>query len=175
MISIAQKLRAARERSGMTQEALAAAAGGVSQAQISLYERGIVRPQDDVAERILRAAKPRPALVLRGNAERIVAIGRRHSVTRVLVAEPGQAGDPVLIVTLAATARPHDLSGFAVEVEDLLDAPVAVLRDEPRSDEVERLLRGATALVPATEPSVTQPSASEPSATEPPGAAPAVG
>src|SRR4051794_14728612 len=79
MISIAQKLRAARERSGLTQEALAAAAGGVSQAQISLYERGLLRPEDEVAERILRAAKPRPRAVLGHNAERIATIGRRHS------------------------------------------------------------------------------------------------
>ncbi len=93
MISIAQKLRAARERSGLTQEALAAAAG-VAQAQISLYERGIVRLQDDVAERILRAAKPRPGAVLTRNVDRIAAIGRRHSVSRVLVAEPEPGGDP---------------------------------------------------------------------------------
>jgi transcriptional regulator with XRE-family HTH domain len=151
MISIAQKLRAARERSGLTQEALAAAAGGVSQAQISLYERGIVRPQDDVAERILRAAKPRPGAVLGGNAERIATIGRRHSVTRVLVAESEPEGEPILIVSLAPTAAPHDLSGFAVEVEDLLDASVVVLNDEPRTDEVERLLPRATALVPGIE------------------------
>jgi transcriptional regulator with XRE-family HTH domain len=148
MISIAQKLRAARERSGLTQEALAAAAGGVSQAQISLYERGIVRPQDDVAERILRAAKPRPGVLLGRNVERIAAIGKRHSVTRVLVAEPEAGGDPVLIVSLRPTAAPHDLSGFAVEVEDLLDASVAVLSDQPPSDEVERLLPRATTLVP---------------------------
>lgn len=150
MISIAQKLRAARERSGLTQEALAAAAG-VAQAQISLYERGIVRPQDDVAERILRAAKPRPGAMLTRNVDRIAAIGRRHSVSRVLIAEPEPGGDPVLIVSLAPTAAPHDLSGFAVEVEDLLDSSVAVLRDQPGSAEVERLLAMATPLVPSTE------------------------
>jgi transcriptional regulator with XRE-family HTH domain len=150
MISIAQKLRSARERSGLTQEALAAAAG-VAQAQISLYERGIVRPQDDVAERILRAAKPRPGTMLTRNADRIAAIGKRHSVSRVLIAEPEPGGDPVLIVSLAATAAPHDLSGFAVEVEDLLDSSVAVLRDEPDSAEVQRLLPVAAPLVPGAD------------------------
>jgi transcriptional regulator with XRE-family HTH domain len=157
MISIAQKLRAARERSGLTQEALAAAAGGVSQAQISLYERGLLRPEDEVAERILRAARPRPRAVLGRNAERIATIGRRHSVTRVLVAEPEPGAEPILIVSLAPTAAPHDLSGFAVEVEDLLDASIVVLSDEPRSDEVERVLPLATALVPSTESLNTAP------------------
>lgn len=151
MISIAQKLRAARERSGLTQEALAAAAGGVNQAQISLYERGIVRPTDDVAERILRAAKPRPGAVLHQNTERIAAIGRRHSVTRVLVAEPEPGGDPVLIVSLAPSAAPHDLSGFAVEVEDLLDASVEVLLDDRGDARVRDLAQRGTPLLPSAE------------------------
>ncbi len=146
MISIAQKLRAARERSGLTQEALAAAAGGVNQAQISLYERGIVRPDDAVAERILRAAKPRPGVALRRNTDRILAIGSRHAVTRVLVAEAPDGGEPVLIVSLAPTAAPHDLSGFAVEVEDLLDVPIPVFLDEPGNAEVRELLQRATPL-----------------------------
>jgi transcriptional regulator with XRE-family HTH domain len=147
MISIAQKLRAARERSGLTQEALAAAAGGVSQAQISLYERGLVKPVDEVAERILRAAKPRPAALLARHADRIAAIAARHSVLRVAVAEDEAGGDPTLVVALGPDARPYDLSGFAVEVEDLLDASIAVIDEaDARGTERERIVSAASPL-----------------------------
>ena len=149
MISVAQKLKTARERSGMTQEALAAAAGGLSQAQISMYERGLVKPVDEVAERILRAAKPRPAMLLGRHASRIDAIARRHSVTRVAVAPAEEGGAPTLVVTMDPTARPYDLSGFAVEVEDLLDTPLAVISAaDAHGAELERLVAAASPLVP---------------------------
>lgn len=148
MISIAQKLRAARERSGLTQEALARAAG-VTQAQISLYERGLVNPLDEVAERILHAAKPRPAALLDGNAARIALIARRHSVERVAVARSETGADATLVVTMSPTARPYDLSGFAVEVEDLLDAPIPVVTEQDaRGTDLERLVAAAPPLFP---------------------------
>jgi transcriptional regulator with XRE-family HTH domain len=161
MISIAQKLKTARERSGMTQEALAAAAGGLSQAQISMYERGLVKPVDEVAERILRAAKPRPATLLSRHASRIDAIARRHSVTRVAVAVGEEGDNPTLVVTMAPTARPYDLSGFAVEVEDLLDAPLAVISEaDAHGAELERLVAAASPLVP--DPGMPDPGVPDP-------------
>jgi transcriptional regulator with XRE-family HTH domain len=124
MISIAQKLRAARERSGLSQEALARAAG-VMQAQISLYERGIVQPSDAMAERILRVAHPRPEVSLDRSAKRIADLALRHGVRDVRVSDAD--GEMVLLVVPGETASPLTLGAFAVAVEDLLDYPIPVL------------------------------------------------
>jgi hypothetical protein len=128
-----------------------------------------VKPVDEVAERILRAAKPRPAVLLSRHASRIDAIARRHSVTRVAVAQDEEGGNPTLVVTMAPTARPYDLSGFAVEVEDLVDAPLAVINEaDARGTDLERLVAAASPLSAESEsaPDESEPDAPAPDAPE---------
>ena len=155
MISAAHKIRTARENAGLSQVALAAAAG-VRQSQISLYERGIVKPQDDVAERILRAARERSRLSadLRRFTDRLLALAERHHISRLRVYDGGgsDGSNPAsLLVTLDSSASPYDLSAFAVQAEDLLDYSVEVVSDaEPSSPRLERILAEAVPLITPT-------------------------
>ncbi|WP_227497347.1 helix-turn-helix domain-containing protein [Planctomonas psychrotolerans] len=143
MISIAQKLRAARARSGLSQEALARAAG-VMQAQISLYERGIVRPSDAMAERILRAARPQPEVALERSVDRVLELAGRHGMRDVRIAD--DEGECVLIVAPGESASPLAFITFAVAVEDVLDYPIRVL------DASDPDVPGATALIERARP-----------------------
>lgn len=146
MTHIIDGIRAARENAGLTQAELAALAG-VTQPKLSAYERGVVEPRPETRERIFRAARPRPSVVLQARADEVLAVAQRHHISRVRVFGSSVFGtdtpdsDIDLLVTFDDRASLYDLTGFAAEAEKLLGYPVDVVSDAvPMNRIMERIV-----------------------------------
>lgn len=127
----------------MTQAELARRSG-VRQPSLSAIENGRLVPRPETLERILRAARLRPAqLLFRHDLEvRSLAVWHRALAIRMCgAAARGEdtSGDEVqLLVTFAEQATYFDLVGLRLDLEDLLGRPVCVLSDEGESPVVRR-------------------------------------
>ena len=129
-----ESIRAARRRAGLTQAHLANSAG-VSQPKLSAYERGVIQPLPETLDRILRAARPRPSVVLEERADEVLAAAARRHISDVRVfgssvhGTDTQQSDIDLLVTFDEDASLLDLSGFVIDAEALLGYPVDVVSD----------------------------------------------
>ena len=133
-MTFGQQLEQARLGAGLTQVALAKLAG-TSQARISSYERGSVVPAPATQERLLRAARALPSVVLDRHRDEVKAIAVRYGLSNVRVfgsvarGTDTVASDVDLLVTPSPRTTLFDLAGYAVEVEDLLGCHVDVVSD----------------------------------------------
>ncbi|QCR42811.1 DNA-binding protein [Curtobacterium sp. SGAir0471] len=136
----AELIRAAREDVGLSQSALATAAG-MQQPSISAYESGRKQPRPETLQRILRAARARPSIPLALYADDVLRAAERFHLRDVRVfgsavrGEDTEQSDVDLLVGLAPGASLFDLGGFAAAVEDLLGFAADVLTDDLVGDE----------------------------------------
>ncbi|PZE75452.1 nucleotidyltransferase domain-containing protein [Curtobacterium sp. MCBD17_019] len=135
----ADLISAARADIGMSQSALACAAG-MQQPTISAYESGRKRPRAQSLERILTAAHTRPSIPLAVYAEDIRHEADRFHLRDVRVfgsavrGEDTEQSDIDLLVTLGPGATLFDLGGFADAVEQMTGFAVDVLTDAQVQD-----------------------------------------
>jgi predicted nucleotidyltransferase/DNA-binding XRE family transcriptional regulator len=146
------RIRSARSAAHLTQAALADLAG-VTQPKLSAYERGTVEPRPDTFERVMRATRSRPSVVLEARADEVIAAAARHHISRIRVFGSSVHGtdtplsDIDLLVSFDDRASLYDLTGFAAEAEELLGYPVDVISDRtPMSDVMRRILAEAVPL-----------------------------
>lgn len=136
----AELIRAAREDVGLSQSALATAAG-MQQPSISAYESGRKQPRPETLQRILRAARTRPSIPLALYADDVLQAAERFHLRDVRVfgsavrGEDTEQSDVDLLVGLAPGASLFDLGGFAAEVEHLLGFEADVLTDDLVGDD----------------------------------------
>ncbi|PYY35479.1 MULTISPECIES: nucleotidyltransferase domain-containing protein [unclassified Curtobacterium] len=136
----ADLIRLAREDIGMTQTALARAAG-MQQPTISAYEAGRKQPRAESFERIMAAAQTRPSIPLTVYADEIRSAASQHRLRDVRVFGSAVRGtdtassDIDLLVTTEEGADLFDLGGFVSVVEDITGFPVDVLTEEQLDDE----------------------------------------
>jgi predicted nucleotidyltransferase len=136
----ADLIRLAREDIGMTQTALARAAG-MQQPTISAYEAGRKQPRAESFERIMTAAQTRPSIPLAVYADTIKAAAGQHKLRDVRVFGSAVRGtdtpdsDIDLLVGTEEGADLFDLGGFVAAVEEITGFPVDVLTDEQLDDE----------------------------------------
>lgn len=125
-------LRAARRAAGLTQAELAARVG-VAAPNIAAYESGKRQLSDALYERIMRAARPLPSVLLKANAEQVRQIAYRHGATRISVFGSVARGhdrydsDIDLLVELKPGTDLFDLYEMTEEIEKLLDTHVDVI------------------------------------------------
>lgn len=135
----AELIRSARRDVGMSQTALAAAAG-MQQPTISAYESGRQQPRAESLERILRAARTRPSIPLSVYADEIIAVAAEHHLVNVRVFGSAVRGhdtpdsDIDLLVGLTPEASLFDLGGFAHAVEEITGFDVDLLTDDIDDD-----------------------------------------
>jgi len=136
----ADLIRLAREDIGMTQTALAHAAG-MQQPTISAYEAGRKQPRAESFERIMAAAQTRPSIPLSVYADEIRAAASQHRLRDVRVFGSAVRGtdtassDIDLLVTAEDGADLFDLGGFVAAVEEITGFPVDVLTEDQLEDE----------------------------------------
>jgi hypothetical protein len=146
LMRVAETIRGARARAGLSQSALAARAR-TSQPAIARYEAGTATPSLATLERILAAsgnslvleiaARPGRASVrggrlalLRRSRERLLDAARRHGVRNLRVfgsiarGEETRESDVDLLVELEAGRTLIDLIGFEQEAEEILGVGV---------------------------------------------------
>ena len=151
-MSSAESIRFARVSTGLSQAQLAAAAG-VSQPKLSVYERGLVEPRAETLQRILRAARSRPSVVLEQKAHQLRRLARMRNIEQVRVFGSTVYGtdtrdsDIDLLVTFSDRASLLDASGFQADAEALLGFPVDVVSDRaPRTPILDLILAEAVPL-----------------------------
>jgi predicted nucleotidyltransferase len=135
----AELIRAARLDVGLSQSALARAAG-LHRSTISAYETRRKRPRAESLERILAAARTRPSIPLTIHAEEIRTEAARFHLRNVRVfgsavrGEDTERSDIDLLVSLAGGASLFDLGAFADAVETITGFDVDVLTDDQTDD-----------------------------------------
>ncbi|GGK98133.1 putative nucleotidyltransferase [Curtobacterium luteum] len=135
----ADLIKSARLDIGMSQAALASAAG-MQQPTISAYESGRQQPRAESLERILRAAQIRPSIPLSIYADDILIEANRHHLVNVRVFGSAIRGhdtpnsDIDLLVGLTSEASLFDLGGFAHAVEEMTGFEVDLLTDDIGDD-----------------------------------------
>lgn len=133
-MTFGQRLTQARLDAGLTQAALAKLAG-TSQARVSSYEKGSVVPAPATQERLLRAARALPSVVLDRRRDQVKAMAARYGLFNVRVFGSVARGtdtvtsDVDLLVTPSPGTTLFGLAAYADEVEDLLGYDVDVVSD----------------------------------------------
>ncbi len=128
----AQLIRAARKDVGMTQAALAAAAG-IHQPTVAAYESGRRIPNSDTLRALLTAARTRPSVVLAVLADEIVATAAQQNIFDVRVfgsvldGRDTERSDIDLLVSPGNDVSIFGLGAFAAEVQELTGFPVDVM------------------------------------------------
>lgn len=125
-------VRAEREAAGMTQAALARAAG-VPQPNLSAYEHGRRTPSPEVVERIRLALAGRPSVRLEHHRDAVRALVAAHRATTPRVVgsvargEDRPGSDVDLLVEFTDDASLLDEVGLRLALTDLLRVPVDVI------------------------------------------------
>lgn len=141
----------AREDSGLSQSALARAAG-VSQAAISRIEAGSLIPSRELLTLILRAAELRPSVPLEKYADRIRSAALRHGIDTVAVFGSTVSGrdtadsDADLLITPGDATGIFDIDLFGAEAAQILGFPVDVVSSRSRGAAADEARRTAVAL-----------------------------
>ncbi|WP_157602487.1 XRE family transcriptional regulator [Rathayibacter sp. Leaf296] len=144
-------LRRAREDVAMSQTALAAATG-LRQPNIAAIEAGARRPSPELLERLLRAARLRPSIVLEYLADDVRQLAVEHGLSDVRVFGSAARGsdDERSDIDLLVAADPSvdflRLAAFRGRAEELLGFPVDVVIDSPDDDVVAAIRREAVPL-----------------------------
>lgn len=123
-----------RDGAGLSQRALADLSG-VAQSNIAAYESGARRPSAKMVERLRRAARPRPSVVLDHHRADVLRIAGRYGASRVRVfgsvarGEDRPGSDIDFLVRFAPTASAFDQVELAEDLEGLLGVRVDVVSD----------------------------------------------
>jgi hypothetical protein len=147
-VDVADQIRAARERAGMTQRELARRSG-VPQPHISAIESGRVTPTSPMVERLLAAARMRPSRLLDRYREQVRAIVTSHGGSDPRVFGSVARGDDTedsdidLLVSFPPGTTIFDLAALTNDLEDLLGRHVDVVGDSGRSRALRRARREA--------------------------------
>jgi uncharacterized protein len=133
-------LRAAREDAGMTQRALAEAAG-IRQPNLAAIESGTRSVSEQTLDEILAAADYRPSIPVALFRDEIVELGARLGVINIRVfgsvahGTDHHSSDVDLLVDLADEQAPFAVGAFQSYVEDLVRFDVDVVVDRPGTPE----------------------------------------
>lgn len=131
-----QLLKAARDDSGMTQRALADAAG-VRQPNIAAIESGSRPVSPSTIERLLALADYRPSLPVAIYREELLDLAARLDISNVRIFGSVARGtdhhdsDVDLLIDITDEAAPFALGAFTAEAERILGFPVDVVEDHP--------------------------------------------
>jgi predicted nucleotidyltransferase len=144
-------VRRAREDIGMSQSALAAAAG-LQQSNLAAIETGARRASPELLDRILRAARLRPSLALELLADQVRTLADEHGLRDLRVFGSAVRGtdhersDVDLLVTADIAVDYLGLAAFRGRAEELLGFPVDVVVDDSDNDVVLAIRREAVPL-----------------------------
>ena len=145
-------IRAERIAAGMTQSALALAAG-VPQPNLSAYENGRRSPSPEVLERIARALRNRPSVRVGRHREDILSLLAQYHASHprligsVARGEDRPDSDVDLLVDFSDDASLLDEVGLRRSLTDLLKVNVDVVAsDTLRSNQRDRMLKDAVPL-----------------------------
>jgi predicted nucleotidyltransferase len=142
-------LKAARQDAGLTQRALAEAAG-IKQPNLAALESGTRSASPEALERILAIADYRPSLPLALFRDELVHLGERLGVTGIRVfgsvarGTDHHSSDVDLLVDLAEDPAAFAVGAFRSYAEELLGFDVDVVVDSDRIPE--RIRREAVPL-----------------------------
>ncbi len=123
-----------RQAAGLTQRQLSSLSG-VAQSNIAAYESGSRRPSEQMLERLMAAAVPRPSLPLARHRVEVLAAAGRHRAHDVRVFGSVARGDdrPGSDIDLLVTFDPHaslfDQVELAHELQELLGVGVDVVSE----------------------------------------------
>lgn len=136
---LGQRLRAERQRRGLSQSDLAG--GGVSASYVSLLEAGRREPTKDVVDRLARRLDVDAAFLLTGADEREASQARMDLAFGRLCLEQGDAAqaEHVLSALLSAGA-------FSLDDERLFEARLALAQAHERLGHLDAAVRGLEAL-----------------------------
>ncbi|KZX20674.1 XRE family transcriptional regulator [Rathayibacter tanaceti] len=138
-------VRRAREDIGLSQGALARAAG-LQQSNLAAIETGARRAGPDLLDRILRAARLRPSVALELLADHVRELAREYGLHDVRVfgstvrGTDHERSDVDLLVTADVAVDYFGLAAFRGRAEELLGFPVDVVVDDS-DDEIIRAIR----------------------------------
>ncbi len=130
----ASEVKQVRASAGLSQRDLADLSG-VAQSNISAYESGARRPSAKMVERLRRAVKPRPSVVLAQHRADVLRIAQRHGASRVRVfgsvarGEDRPGSDIDFLVRFSPTASAFDQVELAEDLEGLLGVCVDVVSE----------------------------------------------
>lgn len=150
-MGVAETLREARLRAGLTQEELAARSG-VAQPNIGAYETGRRKPSAAMVRRIMTAARPRPSTLLREHRAEVLALAAANHAADVRVfgsiarGEDTSDSDIDLLVRFEPGASLFDLVRFAESLEDVLGVHVDVLSENGLDDRHQEIRDQALAI-----------------------------
>jgi predicted nucleotidyltransferase len=148
---MASEIAEKRIRAGLSQQRLAALAH-VSQPNLSAYESGKRIPRPETLERIMKALRRRPSEVLSEHRVEALEIARRYKAHNVRVfgslarGEDTTESDVDLLVDLEPGATLFDLSGFRLDLIDLLGFEVDVVPSGSPGPMMDRILSEAVPL-----------------------------
>ncbi|SMH45846.1 Predicted nucleotidyltransferase [Rathayibacter oskolensis] len=144
-IDPAAVIRRAREDIGLSQGALARAAG-VQQSNLAAIETGARRAGPELLDRILRAARLRPSVALELLADHLRELAGEHGLHDIRVfgstvrGTDHERSDVDLLVTADPDVDYLRLAAFRGRAEELLGFPVDVVVDDSDNDVV-RVIR----------------------------------
>ncbi len=146
-----RQLRAARQRAGISQRALAELAG-VHQPTIAAVETGRRGASDRTREQLLAAVRVRPSVALRQNVGEVRTVIARHRGTDPMVfgsvarGEDTTGSDLDLIVTFPDGTDLFDVMDLTDELEALVGVRVDIASGRSTGSVMERARREAVAL-----------------------------
>lgn len=140
-----------RKQAGLSQTRLAELSG-ISQPNISAIEAGRRAPRPETLSRLIAALRPRPSQILIEHREATLELARKHKVHHVRVFGSAVRGEDTpnsdidLLVDLEPGASLFDLTGFHLDLEDLLGVKVDVIAAGGDGPIMEHILQEAVAL-----------------------------
>jgi len=146
-----ETIASARLAAGLSQAELAARSG-VAQPNISAYESGVRRPSARMMHRLISAARPRPADVLKAHRDEVLALARSNKAERVRVFGSVATGrdtatsDIDLLVLFRDGASLLDQANLTMELTELLGVRVDVISEGGLSARHDDIVRQAIAL-----------------------------
>lgn len=131
-MEIADRIRAARANTGLSQSAVAARAG-TTQSAIARYETGAVTPNPETFARVMAAIGYTPSQALRRHHDRVLGLVAQHGVrdVRIFGSTARQEDTCMSDLDLVATFSPQvsfvDISAFQEDLESVLGVPVDII------------------------------------------------
>lgn len=125
---------------------------GIAQPNLAAYESGRRPVSAELAEKLIRAARPRPSLALRKHADQVRRIALQHGATRVRVfgsvarGEDRFDSDVDLLVQLRPDTSLFDLVDMTADIEALLGCPIDLISEAGLGDRGAHLLAEAVPL-----------------------------
>jgi len=131
-MEMADRIRAARANTGLSQSEVAARAG-TTQSAIARYETGAVNPNPETFARVMAAIGYTPSQALRRHHDRVLDLVAQHGVTDVQIfgstarQEDTCLSDLDLVVTFGPQVSFVDISSFQEDLESALGVQVDII------------------------------------------------